>query len=162
MEYNIFQVEMWGQNEDFDYEGDFDSGSIPTIPTVQKSIQKSSQNVQVINNVKIDVSIIGREITTAQTSSTLGAEIIDTVTETVIKSISKEEGDIGKRLILKNVTEVIEESLSTKEGEESETGDSGTIVVWVAAGILICVIIVTGYLCYRLVKYCNRDKMKIF
>ena len=106
---------MWGQNEDFDYEGDFDSGSISTIPTVQKSIQKSSQNVQVINNVKIDVSIIGREITTAQTSSTLGAEIIDTVTETVIKSISKEEGGIGKRLILKNVTEVIEESLSTKE-----------------------------------------------
>ena len=145
---------MWGDNPEFDYEDDFDSPTKLQNRTVKQSMQSTvEQNLKIINEIQINLNINGvGETSTVQANYTKGM----TTTDEVMKAVTKAAIDVGAQQgdpvgdILQIVTETTGGVLDRKESqEESESGQAVIIIICIVGCVLICVIVVAAYLCYR-------------
>ena len=135
---------MWNGDLQYDEPGDFDQDSSDMTVDHGNGIQK----LQISNNIQINVRV------TPVMEKTGGFSYNGTVEKVTEKFKLTETNDYGK--IAESINEKLNELVTgvmNKEVEDESGGESGSekaYIVWIViSGLLIIIIIVCIWLCYR-------------
>ena len=135
---------MWNGDLQYDEPGDFDQDSSDMTVDHGNGIQK----VQISNNIQINVRV------TPIMEKTDGFSFNGAVEKVTEKFKLSETNDYGK--IAESINEKLNELVTgvmNKEVEDESGGESGSekaYIVWIViSGLLIIIIIVCIWLCYR-------------
>ena len=137
---------MWHGGEEFDEPGDFDVEEVGERKgsVIEQEIGKSVQKLQISNNIQINVQVNPAEVKGGAGYS------VGEVTGGVSTSVT-EESTVTES-ILKVVKDVVNEVQEKKTGDEGDSGSGSTetYIIWIViGGVLICIIILCIWLCYR-------------